>query len=156
MPPPPPPMSRVVRVKTNDPHLPSRHGVVQRSTLQSKATPSPPRPRASMIQVKTLYQAIAGLCRELVPLSTERRSRRFWTLWRERSGGMGIGRSEVEALLKSTSDARVLAASLIAEVHDVDLNSVMTLLNRLDDVSSSSELPEPLASIRIQGVPADD
>jgi len=156
VPPPPPPMSRVVKVKTGDRNQPPPHGVVQRSSVQSKLDPKPSRPRASMLQVEPLYRAIEGLCRELIPLSTERRSRRFWTHWRERSGGQGIDREGVEALLKSCTDARVLAAKLISEVHDVDAHSVMALLDKLDDVSRASEAPEPVGSVKVQGISADE
>ena len=156
IPPPPPPMSRVVRVTTSDRNQPKPHGVVQRSALQPQLELTPPRPRASIMQVEPLYRAIEGLCHELVPLSTERRSRRFWTHWRERSGGKGVDRENVEALLCSCTEARALAAKLIAEVHDVDPNSVMALLDKLDDVSRAPDAPQRVGSVKVQGISPED
>lgn len=148
--------------------LPPKPGVIRRSTI-----PPPPskeeRPRASMIQVRALYGAILPLCRELVPLGFERRSRRFWAHWREVSGDRGVRRDVVEELLGSARDVRTLVSGLIAEVQSVDPASVRALIDRIESEPPSAAEPVrttgseerargPLvgASVRVEGVERDD
>lgn len=151
-PPPLPPASTVA-----PPALPSgadrrgpvRPGVVRRTPGQA---PEPARPRAALVQVRALYSAILPLCRELVPLSPERRARRFWTHWREASGDRGVRREVAEQILESARDVRGLAASLIAEVQSVDLESVRALVDRLDAEAELTEgLPVRGADERARG-----
>jgi hypothetical protein len=124
------PLVRVEGLRRGSPHLP-------RGT---RGPAEPPRPRASLIVVRALHQAIAPLCRELVPLEPERRVRRFWSLWREVSGERGIRREAAEQLLRRATDVRELAADLIAEVQGVDRDSVLRILERLD---AEAEPPRP-------------
>lgn len=149
--------------------LPPKPGVIRRSTV-----PPPPakeeKPRASMLQVRALYLAILPLCRELVPLSYERRSRRFWAHWREVSGDRGVRRDTVDELLRSTRDVKTLTSELIAEVQGVDADSVRSLIDRIE--SESQPPPEPPvrpsvneerqrgplvgASVRVEGFERDE
>jgi hypothetical protein len=141
LPPPLPPASTVAppaAPSSADRRGPARPGVVRRTPGQ---TPEPARPRAALVQVRALYSAILPLCRELVPLSPERRARRFWTHWREASGDRGVRREVAEQLLESARDVRGLASALIAEVQSVDLDSVRALVERLD---AEAELTEGL------------
>ncbi|MFO0725566.1 MAG: hypothetical protein U1E65_17415 [Myxococcota bacterium] len=101
--------------------------------LPPKSSVGPaPKPRASIVRVRALYTAILPLCRELLPLPYERRSRRFWSLWRETSGDRGVRREVVEEILKRTGDLHGLAGALIAEVQGVDAESVHLLLQRIE------------------------
>lgn len=155
-PPPPPAPSGVhdedENAEESAPRLPPTHGVVKRSKISTPVN-EPPKPRASMIKVKALYGAIIALCRELVPLTTERRSRRFWTHWRDVSQNRGVRREAVEALLERAEDARTIAAELIAEVQSVDLDSVHALLDKIDagDESPATERPSPSVAERDRG-----
>ena len=124
------PLVRVEGLRRGPPPLPR----------EAREVAEPPRPRASIIVVRALHQAIAPLCRELVPLEPERRVRRFWSLWREVSGDRGIRREAAEQLLRRATDVRQLAADLIAEVQGVDRDSVLQLLERLD---AEAEPPRP-------------
>lgn len=99
--------------------------------------PRPPKPRASIVRVRALYTAILPLCAELIPLSVERRSRRFWSLWREASGDRGVRREVVEAVLAKSRDVRTLASELIAEVQAVDLDSVRAMIERVEAEGSA-------------------
>lgn len=76
---------------------------------------------------------------ELVPLSYERRARRFWARWREVAGDRGVRRDVVEELLRTATDTRTLVCELIAEAHQVDVRSVYTLVDKL-----MAEAPPPL------------
>lgn len=141
LPPPLPPASTVAPPalpSSADRRGPARPGVVRRTPGQ---TAEPARPRAALVQVRALYSAILPLCRELVPLSPERRARRFWTHWREASGDRGVRREVAEQVLESARDVRGLASALIAEVQSVDLDSVRALVERLD---AEAELTEGL------------
>ncbi len=88
--------------------------------------------RASIVRVRALYGAILPLCTELIPLSAERRSRRFWSLWREASGDRGVRRDVVERVLAHSRDIRTLASELIAEVQAVDVESVRAMIDRVE------------------------
>lgn len=88
--------------------------------------------RASIVRVRALYFAILPLCTELIPLSGERRSRRFWSLWREASGDRGVRRDVVERVLAHSRDVRTLASELIAEVQAVDVESVRAMIDRVE------------------------
>lgn len=99
--------------------------------------PRPPKPRASIVRVRALYTAILPLCAELIPLNVERRSRRFWSLWREASGDRGVRREVVEAVLAKSRDVRTLASELIAEVQAVDLESVRAMIDRVEAEGSA-------------------
>ena len=94
--------------------------------------PAPPKPRAAIAQVRALYSAVIGFCEELIPLSYERRARRFWAHWREVSGDRGVRRELVEELLKTSNDAASLVSGLIAEVQNVDLESVKALVAKIE------------------------
>jgi hypothetical protein len=128
--------------------VPPKPGVIRRSSVPPMPPKKEERPRASMIQVRALYLAILPLCRELVPLSAERRSRRFWAHWREVSGDRGVRHETVEALLKSSKDVRTLASELIAEVQTVDPDSVRSLLDRIETevVANAESSRAPAAS----------
>ena len=129
--------------------------------------PGRTRPRASLIQVRALFSAVGPLCKELVPLTYERRSRRFWTHWREVSGERGVHREAAERILETARDFRTLVTELIAEVLDVDLESVRVLVERIEaeepSVASGPRATEerargPLvgASVRVSGLPSPD
>ncbi len=138
-PPTPPPLPSVTPRATSAERRPAgRPQVVRRATAQV-APLEPPRPRAALVQVRALYTAILPLCRELVPLSPERRSRRFWTHWREASGDRGVRREVAEQVLETARDVRGLASDLIAEVQSVDPESVRILIDRLDAEADQTE-----------------
>lgn len=129
----PPPPPDAAHDSDAPPQMPPPRGVVQRSRIQlHEDDDEPALPAASMLKVKPLYTAILPLCRELVPLPIERRSRRFWTHWRDVSGNKGVRRAAVEALLAQAGDADGMAAALIAEVQSVDPQSVQVLLARIE------------------------
>ena len=140
--------------------------MVQRNPLLSTKD-AERRPRASILQVRALYAAISSFCRELVPLNTERRSRRFWAHWREVSGDRGVRRSVVEAILSSATTADELAAAFIAEVQSVDLESVRELIDRIGAEGPIESAPPPRgeersrgallgASVKVEGLAPED
>ncbi|MCC7384181.1 MAG: hypothetical protein IT384_20220 [Deltaproteobacteria bacterium] len=101
-------------------------------TAQPTREPRETKPRASMMMVQAIYGAILPLCKELAPLAPERRSRRFWALWREASGNRGVRRDIAEEILRSAPDVLTLAAELIAEAQSVDVDSVRAHIVRID------------------------
>lgn len=170
LPPPLPPSSSSGNDDDKSRRLAPKPGIVRRRALSMRKE-SPARPRAAMQQVRALHQIVLPLCEELIPLSVERRSRRFWARWREVAGDRGVRRDFVEDLLQTASDVRTLVCELIAEVQTVDLRSVYALVDRIDAERNTSEKvasapkvvpPErqrgPLvgASVRVEGVKSDD
>lgn len=105
-------------------------GVIRRRPREVRPT-SAPRPRAAMHHVRAMYGALWSFAEELVPLSYERRSRRFWARWREVAGDRGVRRDFVEDLLRTAADTRTLVCELIGEAHQVDVRSVYTLVDKL-------------------------
>lgn len=170
--PPPLPMSDLEESKGQG-RLAPKPGIVRRRALSAAPRKdSPARPRAAMQQVRALYAVVSPLCEELIPLSVERRSRRFWARWREVAGDRGVRREFVEDLLQSAHDVRTLACELIAEVQTVDVKSVYALVDRIDhggvekaNVSGAIAAVKPVvpperqrgplvgASVRVEGVP---
>ena len=134
---------------------------VSRSS-QPKEPPKPKRPRASLVQVRTLYNAILPLCRELVPLNAERRARRFWAFWREASGDKGVNSEFVEQLLTQATSERTLVSELIAEVHGFDADSVRVLVGKIEEELGSDRTadgalrPRSAHSVRVEGIKDDD
>ena len=121
-----------------------------------------------MHHVRSLYGLLMPFASELIPLSIERRSRRFWARWREVAGDRGVRREFVEDLLRSASDKRTLVCELIAEVQSVDVKSVYALVDKLE---ATGELPGPSSkptagdrghnplvgsSVRVEGVFRDE
>lgn len=134
----------------------------------ARASVPPPSaaPRASIQQVRALAASILPLCRELVPLNYERRSRRFWARWREVSGERGIHREAAERILASDASLEELLAQLTAEILGADLSSVRAQLERvLGEETKDAPGPRvtaerargPLvgASVRVEGLSAD-
>jgi len=145
--------------KVESGRLAPKPGVIRRSSHGARKTSSP-RPRAAMHHVRTLHGLLLRFVEELVPLSYERRSRRFWARWREVAGDRGVRREFVEELLKTATDTRTLICELIAEMQSADPGSVYQLVDKLgvetphlasQPVDSPSEpLPELLgASVRV-------
>ncbi|MBI4814687.1 MAG: hypothetical protein HY791_00430 [Deltaproteobacteria bacterium] len=97
---------------------------------------------AAEAQVLALYEGIANLCAELVPLTFERRQRRFWAHWREASGDRGVRRKAADQILRTAPDFVTLVAGLIAEVFDFSQASVRGIVEVL-----AAEAP-PRASAR--------
>jgi hypothetical protein len=145
----PPPLPRPDS-ESSPARVPPKPGSVRRSPMSQ--SPQPRRPRASQVQVRTLYTAISSLCRELLPLAPERRSRRFWSYWRDVSGDRGVRREFVEALLRRTDDFRELTSELIAEALGVDLGSVRSVVEKLE--AHSGEIED--ATIRLKSVQEED
>ena len=113
-------------------------GVIRRHSRAHARTEA--RPRAAMHHVRSLYGVLMPFMEELVPLSYERRSRRFWARWREVAGDRGgVRRSFVEELLQTAEDARTLACELISEIQTVDLESVYALVDRLEAEPASAK-----------------
>ncbi|MBI2377628.1 MAG: hypothetical protein HYV07_26740 [Deltaproteobacteria bacterium] len=108
----------------------------------SKAAPV--HPPVSRAQVTTLYGGIAALCAELVPLSYERRQRRFWARWREVSGDRGVRRKVADELLRRCTDFVSLVSGLVTEVLDADPDAVREVVAQLS--TSSPPPPPPRAS----------
>lgn len=135
-----------------------KSAVVRRRSQPAKASPGPKRPRAAMVQVKSLYGAISPLCRELVPLSPERRARRFWARWREVSGDKGVSADFVKQLLEAAEDEHTLVSELIAEVHGFDVGSVRALVAKIEEElgltgpESSRGGARSEHSVRVEGV----
>jgi len=111
--------------------LAPKPGIVRRRAISRKRE-SQVRPRAAMQQVKALHTVVMPLCEELIPLSVERRSRRFWARWREVAGDRGVRRDFIEDLLQSANDVRTMVCELIAEVQTVDVKSVYTLVQKIE------------------------
>lgn len=139
-----------------------KSGVVRKRSQPGAAPPGPKRPRAALVQVKSLYNAIAPLCRELVPLSPERRARRFWARWREVSGDKGVSADFVEQLLQTVEDEHSLVSELIAEVHGFDLDSVRALVAKLEEEHGAGGNGRVRGgarsehSVRVEGLPEED
>ncbi len=112
------------------PRLPPKPGVIRRSA-PVRSAPVPARPRAAMHHVRSLHGLLHGFVEELVPLSYERRSRRFWARWREVAGDRGVRREFIEELLRSATDGRTLLCELIAEMQSADPKSVFQLVDKL-------------------------
>ena len=97
--------------------------------VSSSPKPSPRgRPPASKARASGLAVALVPLVKELMPLPTQRRSRRFWARWREVAGDQGVRREHVELLLETVGSSEVLLAELVAEAQRVDPSSVLELL----------------------------
>jgi hypothetical protein len=152
----------------NTSRLAPKPGIVRRRAISRKRE-SQVRPRAAMQQVKALHAVVLPLCEELIPLSVERRSRRFWARWRELAGDRGVRRGFIEDLLQSANDVRTLVCELIAEVQTVDVKSVYTLVQKIEAAgdkpsvrASAAGTPErqrgPMvgASVRVEGIPPKD
>jgi hypothetical protein len=149
LPPPlPPPLPLVdVEESKGQGRLAPKPGIVRRRALSAPRKESPARPRAAMQQVRTLYAVVSPLCEELIPLSVERRSRRFWARWREVAGDRGVRREFVEDLLQSAHDVRTLACELIAEVQTVDVKSVYALVDRIES-GDKAHVSGPIAAVK--------
>lgn len=169
-PPPKAPLAYDEDSKSAQHGLAPKPGIVRRRAMSMRRE-TPARPRAAMQQVRALHTVVLPLCEELIPLSVERRSRRFWARWREVAGDRGVRREFVEDLLQSANDVRTLVCELIAEVQTVDLKSVYALVERIESSTASEKLastpkavvsPErqrgPLvgASVRVEGVGKND
>lgn len=169
-PPPRAPVAHEEDSKSAQHGVPPKPGIVRRRAMSLRRE-TPARPRAAMQQVRALHTVVQPLCEELIPLSVERRSRRFWARWREVAGDRGVRREFVEDLLQSANDVRTLVCELIAEVQTVDLKSVYALVERIESAAASEKLastpkavvpPErqrgPLvgASVRVEGVGKND
>jgi hypothetical protein len=148
--------------------LAPKPGIIRRST-KSRRLQSSPRPRAAMHHVRALYFVLMPFAGELIPLSYERRSRRFWGRWREVAGDRGVRREFIEDLLRAANDARTLVCELIAEVQTVDIRSVYALVEKMEQSGELEDLngspvgtPDrqrgPLvgASVRVEGVRDED
>jgi hypothetical protein len=143
--------------------LAPKPGVIRRST-KSRRAQSSPRPRAAMHHVRALYSLLMPFAGELIPLTYERRSRRFWARWREVAGDRGVRREFIEDLLRSASDVRTLVCELIAEVQSVDVRSVYALVEKIDHGADGEERGTPDRqrgpmvgpAIRVEGVSLDD
>jgi hypothetical protein len=112
------------------PRLPPKPGVIRRSGPARNA-PAATRPRAAMHHVRALHGLLHAFVEELVPLSYERRSRRFWARWREVAGDRGVRRDFIEELLRTATNGRTLLCELIAEMQSADPNSVFQLVDKL-------------------------
>lgn len=112
--------------------LAPKPGVIRRSSHSHRGS-SAPRPRAAMHHVRALQGLLSNFVEELVPLSYERRSRRFWARWREVAGDRGVRRDFVEELLRTATDSRTLLCELIAEMQSADPKSVYQLIDKLGD-----------------------
>jgi hypothetical protein len=142
--------------------LAPKPGIVKRRAVSRRDSPA--RPRAAMQNVKALHAVVLPFCEELIPLSVERRSRRFWARWREIAGDRGVRREFVEELLQSANDTRTLVCELIAEVQNVDVKSVYTLVSKIESDNKKGSGPKPVVpperqrgpianvSVRIEGV----
>jgi hypothetical protein len=148
----PPPLPRS-ESEPRPKRLPPKPGKVRRSTVEPSA---PRRPRASLVQVRPLYHAIAPLCRELLPLSPERRSRRFWSYWRDVSGDRGVRREFVEELLRKSHDFTELVSELIAEAQAVDPHSVRTILEKLEPSGVAQGVETEDATLRLKSRSEED
>lgn len=138
-----------------------KSGSVRRRS-QPGAARGPKKPRASLVQVKSLYNAILPLCKELVPLNPERQARRFWAYWREVSGDKGVNSAFVEQLLLDAKSEHTLVSELIAEVHGFDGDSVRVLVEKIEEELGISRSKDPRAgarsehSVRVEGLSDED
>ena len=90
------------------------------------------RPRAARASVLSLLRTLRPLVEELISLPASRRPRRFWGRWREVVGDRGVRRAFVESILYEVDDAYTLACELIAEVHQVQRESVYALVAEIE------------------------
>ncbi|MCB9655230.1 MAG: hypothetical protein H6729_14005 [Deltaproteobacteria bacterium] len=113
--------------RTNDSvHAPSR------APTEFAEPGADPRPRAARASVLSLHRALRPLVEELIGLPASRRPRRFWGRWREVVGDRGVRRAFVESILSEVNDAYTLACELIAEVHQVQRESVYALVAEIE------------------------
>lgn len=159
--------------EVNDPkgsgRLAPKPGIIRRRSTRAPRDASSVRPRAAMHHVRALYGVLMPFAAELIPLSVERRSRRFWARWREVAGDRGVRREFAEDLLRSANDKRTLVCELISEVQSVDVKSVYALVDKLEatgELSPEVAPKPPMAdrarnplvgsSVRVEGVIRDD
>lgn len=145
---------------------PSKSSAPKGASVRRRSQPGEPqkpkRPRASLVQVRSLYNAILPLCRELVPLNAERRARRFWAYWREVSGDKGVNSEFVEKLLTEANSENTLVSELIAEVHGFDADSVRVLVGKIEEElgiersGDGARNPRSGHSVRVEGIKDDD
>jgi hypothetical protein len=161
-----PPLSKSTEDNESS-RLAPKPGIVRRRAVSRKRE-SHVRPRAAMQQVKALHAVVLPLCEELIPLSVERRSRRFWARWREVAGERGVRRDFIEDLLQSANDVRTMVCELIAEVQTVDVKSVYALVQRIETSAQNAGTGQPAGtperqrgpmvgvSVRVEGLNPKD